>query len=64
MAKIGSQSMEQSEHGTRGGENDFPSFNHSPHGRCRICRIWADKEEEQMVVYLLVLGTADGEKLG
>lgn len=44
--------------------NDCTNTDFPADGRCRICRIWVDKEEEQMVVYLLVLGTADGEKLG
>lgn len=63
-AKMRSRSLEQSEHGTRGGGNDFTSFNHSPDGRCRMGGIWADKEAEQMGVDMSVLDSADGEKLG
>ena len=63
VAKTGSQSMEQSEHGTRGGENDIPSFNHSTHARCRMGSIWAGEEEEHVEVHRAVLADSDGEKL-
>ena len=44
--------------------NDFPNTDIPADGRCGLGRIWVDTEEEQMVVYLLVLDSADGEKLG
>ncbi len=44
--------------------NDFTNTDFPADGRCRMGRIWVDTKEEQMVVYLLVLGSSDGEKLG